>query len=102
MMSTFEELFDDALDVFADVVEAASVSVIEKAIEARACGDGNLVSAVGETVAKVFEVDLDEVCGDSSEEDEPEGEMDESGLVKAAPLSVENDRVDQDEDVREE
>lgn len=62
---SFEEFFDDALDVFADVVEAGSVSMIDKAIAARASGDRNPVSALGEVVASVFDVDLDDVCDTS-------------------------------------
>ena len=73
-MSSFEELFDDALDVVADVVEAASVSVIEKVIEERACGEGNLVSSAGEVAARIFEIDLDDVCDASVTEGEEDGE----------------------------
>lgn len=62
---SFEEFFDDALDVFADVVETGSVSMIDKAIAARASGDTNPVSALGEVMASVFDVDLDEVCDTS-------------------------------------
>lgn len=60
-MSTFEEFFDNALDILGDIVEAGSVILIDKAVEVRACGVSDPVSALGETVAKIFDVDLDDV-----------------------------------------
>lgn len=51
------------------MVEAGSVSMIDKAIAARASGDTNPVSALGEVVASVFDVDLNDVCDSSCELD---------------------------------